>query len=99
MKGRKRRSRLLFQLGLTFLIILIVLLTTVSFVIYETSVTGFLDGQNANMKRTLEETSETVYTASYGSPIVLERRSSLPYSRMSPMTKSFRISCRPIHIP
>ncbi len=72
MKGRKRRSRLLFQLGLTFLIILIVLLTIVSLGIYETSVTGFLDGQNANMKRTLEETSETVSAASYGSPIVLE---------------------------
>ncbi len=72
MKGKKKRSRLLFQLGLTFLIILIVLLTIVSFGIYETSVTGFLDGQNANMKRTLEETSETVSIATYGSPIVLE---------------------------
>lgn len=73
MKRKKKRSRLLLQLGFTFLIILVVLLTVVSLGIYETAVTGFLEGQDANMKRTLEETSKTVSSASYASPVVLEK--------------------------
>ena len=73
MKRKKKRSRLLLQLGFTFLAILVVLLTVVSLGIYETAVTGFLEGQDANMKRTLEETSKTVSSASYASPVVLEK--------------------------
>lgn len=39
MKRKRKRSRLLLQLGFTFLAILVVLLTIVSLGIYETAVT------------------------------------------------------------
>ena len=70
MKHRKKRSRLLLQLGLVFLTILTVLLTITSLGIYDTAVTGFLEGQNANMKRALEEAAEPFSSATYHSPAV-----------------------------
>ena len=70
MKHRKKRSRLLLQLGLVFLTILTVLLTITSLGIYDTAVTGFLEGQNANMKRALEEAAEPLSSATYHSPAV-----------------------------
>jgi hypothetical protein len=72
MKHRKKRSRLLLQLGLVFLTILTVLLTITSLGIYDTAVTGFLEGQNANMTSALEEITTIISASVYDSPVIFE---------------------------
>ncbi|MBR6172217.1 MAG: histidine kinase [Eubacterium sp.] len=72
MKHRKKRNRLLLQLGLVFLTILTVLLTITSLGIYDTAVTGFLEGQNANMTSALEEITTIISASVYDSPVIFE---------------------------
>ena len=66
MKAKKKSKKLLLQIGLVLMPVFVLLLLGALWIMYTTTVDGFLEAQNTNMELRLTKTSDSVVKLVFG---------------------------------